>query len=120
MISANDVLQVISEIHQYSILLLELKDSTTLGILHSPREKLNYFKLERKLGRHGRVRLVQNIYDNELSESMLSLSVDEFLQEIEGKKTRHIWLETVEPEHKELAFLSISELKTFLKNSKSY
>jgi len=99
---------------------LELKDSTTLGILHSPREKLNYFKLERKLGRHGRVHLVQKIYDNEVPESTLSLSVEEFLQEIEGKKTRHIWLETVEPERKELAFLSISELKNFLKDSKTY
>ena len=99
---------------------MELKDSTTLGILHSPREKLNYFKLERKLGRHGRVHLVQKIYDDEVPESTLSLSVEEFLQEIEGKKTRHIWLETVEPERKELAFLSISELKNFLKDSKTY
>jgi len=119
MISANDVLQVIGEIHQFSILLLELKDSTTLGILHSPREKLNYFKLERRLGRHGRIHLVQKMYDNEVPESMLSLSVEEFLREIQGKKTRHIWLETVEPERKELAFLSIAELKTFLKNAKS-
>ena len=81
---------------------------------------MNYFKLERKLGRQGRVHFVQKIYENEMPESLLSLSVEEFLREIEGKKTRHIWLETVEPEHKELAFLSISELKTFLKNSKSY
>jgi len=120
MISANDVLQVISEIHQYSILILELKDSTTVGISHSPREKLNYFKLEGRLGRHGRVDLAQKIYDNQVPESILSLSVEEFLREVEGKKTRHIWLETVEPERKELAFLSISELKTFLKNSKSH
>ena len=98
---------------------MELKDSTTLGILHSPREKLNYFKLERRLGRHGRIHLVQKMYDNEVPESMLSLSVEEFLREIQGKKTRHIWLETVEPERKELAFLSIAELKTFLKNAKS-
>jgi hypothetical protein len=120
MISANDVLQVISEIHQYSILLLELKDATTVGISHSPGQRVNYFKLEGRLGRHGRVHLVEGIYDNQVPESMLSLSVEEFLREIEGKKTRHIWLETVEPERKEMAFLSISELKTFLKNSKNH
>jgi hypothetical protein len=45
------------------------------------------------------------------------LSVDEFLQEIEGKKAKHIWLETVVPERKELAFLTIAELKNFLRSS---
>jgi hypothetical protein len=116
MISADDALQVISEIHQYSILLLELKDSATFGILHSPKEKVNYFKLEGKLGRRERADLVQKIYRGEVPESLHSLPVEEFLRDIECKKTRHIWLETVEPERKELAFLSISELKAFLKS----
>ena len=64
--------------------------------------------------------MVEKIYDNQVPESVLSLSVDQFLREVEGKKTRHIWLETVEPERKELAFLSISELQNFLKSSKDH
>lgn len=120
MISANDILQVISEIHQYSMLLLELKDSATFGILHSPKDKVNYFKVEGRLGRRERVDLVQKIYGGKVPESLLSLPVEEFLREIEGKKTRHIWLETVTPERKELAFLSISELKAFLRSWRSH
>jgi hypothetical protein len=120
MISANDVLQVISEIHQYSLLLLELKESGTFGILHSPKDKVNYFKLKGRLGRWERVDLVQEIYGGKVPESLLSLPVEEFLREIEGKKTRHIWLETVEPERRELAFLSISELKAFLRSRKNH
>ena len=120
MISASDVLQVISEIHQYSILILELKDANTMGILHHPDGQVNYFTFEGKLGRQGRSELVQRIYNHKVPESVLSLPVEKFLQEIEGKRTRHIWLETVEPERKELVFISISELKAFLKNSKSH
>jgi hypothetical protein len=51
---------------------------------------------------------------------VLPLTVEQFLQEIEGKKARHIWLETVSPERNELAFLSISELKTFLRSSRNH
>ena len=120
MISANDVLQVISEIHQYSMLLLELKDASTFGILHSPKEKVNYFKFEGSLGRREREDLVQRICRGEMLASVLPLTVEQFLQEIEGKKARHIWLETVSTERKELAFLSISELKTFLRSSRNH
>lgn len=120
MISANDILQVISEIHQYSMLLLELKDSATLGILHAPKEKVNYFKLKGTLGRRERQNLMQLIYSGETPSSLLPLPVDQFLSEIEGKKTRHIWLETVSPERKELAFVSIAELKTFLRSARNH
>ena len=74
MISANDVLQVISEIHQYSMLLLELKDAGTFGILHSPKDNVNYFRLEGKLGRQERVELVQRIYGSNMPESLIAIA----------------------------------------------
>jgi len=116
MISANDVLQIISEIHQFSMLLLELKDANTFGILHSPKDKVNYFRLEGKMGRHERVELVKKVYGGDIPSSLVPLAVEDFLREIEGKKARHIWLETVGPERKEMAFLSVSELKSFLRS----
>lgn len=119
MISMNDALQVINEIHQYSMLILELKDATTLGIWHYPKDRVSYFRLDGKLGRKERVELVQRIYARKMTEQMVPLSVDEFLRGIEGKRARHIWLETLEPERRELAFLSISELKTFLKSGRN-
>jgi hypothetical protein len=119
MISANDALQLISEVHQYSMLLLELKDATTLGIWHYPKDRASYFRSHSKLGRKERAELVQTISARKMSEQLVPLSVDEFLQGVEGKKARHIWLETLEPERRELAFLSIAELKTFLKSARN-
>jgi len=116
MISANDVLQIISEIHQYSMLLVELKDATTLGILHSATDRMTYFKFTEKLRPTERRKVVERIYDGEMPESLKPLAVEEFLREIEGKKARHIWLETGGLERKEHGFLSISELKAFFRN----
>lgn len=115
MISANDVLQIIGEIHQYSMLLVELKDATTFGISCSPSEKLNYFRVDRKLSTTERRELVKKLYSGETPGSLRSLPVEQFLLEIEGKKAKHIWLETRGVERKELGFLSISELKAFFR-----
>jgi hypothetical protein len=113
MISTNDLLQVISEIHQYSILFIELRDATTFGILHSSNEKLSYFRLQGKMEPAERGKLVQTLSSENTPEFLQHLSVEDFLREVEGKKARHIWLETRGKDRKELAFLSIAELKAF-------
>ncbi len=97
------------------MLLLELKDAGTFLILQTPHEKADYFRLKDTLGNHERRHLVQKIANQQIPESLVPLPVDQFLREVEGRKTRHIWLETVRPERKEFAFLSIAELKMFLR-----
>jgi hypothetical protein len=115
MISASDVLHIISEIHQYSMLLMEFKDATTLGILHSADDRMNYFKLTAKLTQTDRSRLVEAIYSGKIPEGVHPLTVEEFLREIEDKKMRHIWLETGRMDRREHGFMSISELKAFFR-----
>jgi hypothetical protein len=116
MISANDVLHIISEMHQFSMLLLELKDATVIGISHDPSGKINYFKCAAKLTAADRSALTQEIYSGRIPDSIRLLPVEELLREIEGKKTRHIWLESVDRDHTELGFLSISELRTYFRS----
>jgi hypothetical protein len=112
MISANDVLQIISEIHQYSMLLIELRNETTLGIMRSSNDKVSYFRVEGKLLGKVRVELVRSLYASETPESLHILTLDQFLQNIEGKMARHIWLESGGTNSREMAFLSIAELKS--------
>jgi hypothetical protein len=116
MISTNDILQLISEIHQYSLLFIEMRDTTTFGILHSSNEKLNYFRFQGKMSSAERANLVQELSSGKAPEFLQHLSVEGFLREVEGKKARHIWLETRGKERKELAFLSIAELKAFFQS----
>jgi hypothetical protein len=116
MISTNDLLQVISEIHQYSILFIELRDATTFGILHSSNEKLSYFRFQRKMRPHERENLVQVLSSGTPPDFLQHLSVEDFLREVEGKKARHIWLETRGKDRRELAFVSIAELKAFFQS----
>jgi hypothetical protein len=115
MISASDVLQIISEIHQYSMLLLELREATTLGISHSGGDRMTYFKLQGRLSQGDRGKLAQAFYSGEVPEGVTPLAVEDFLGQIEGRKAKHIWLETGGKEHREHGFMSISELKTFFR-----
>lgn len=115
MISASDAIQIISEIHQYSMLLVELRDATTLGILHSAGDKMTYFKFQGTLGQAERGKLAETIYSGKIREPVKPLALEEFLLEIEGRKARHIWLETGGAERKEHGFMSISELKAFFR-----
>ena len=111
MISASDVLQILSEIHQFSLILIELKDATTIGISHLPEGKLNCLSVDKALRTSERIRLVNDLYAGKAQNSAASLTMEQFLNAIEGKKPRHIWLETGGTERRELGFMSITELK---------
>jgi hypothetical protein len=115
MISASDVLQILSEVHQYSMILLELMDATTVGISHSADGKLNCFLFEGTLGLNDRKKLVREVSHEHTTELLKHLPVERLLSLIEGKRTKHIWLETRDPERKEMAFVSITELKAYLR-----
>ncbi|MGD0689975.1 MAG: hypothetical protein ABSA50_09430 [Candidatus Bathyarchaeia archaeon] len=115
MISASDLLQILSEIHQYAILLVELREATTLGISHTAGDRMTYFKLQGGLSQGDRSRLADAFYSGKTPENVTPLAVGDFLREIEGKKAKHIWLETGGRERKEHGFMSISELKTFFR-----
>jgi len=115
MISASDVLQILSEIHQFSVILIELKEATTIGIAHLPDGKLTCFSVNIALRSSERIQLVSEIYQGKSPNSAAPLTMEEFLKAIENKKPRHIWLETGDTERKELGFMSIAELKAHLR-----
>jgi hypothetical protein len=113
MISASDVLQIISEIHQYSMLLIELRGNATIGIIRSTNDTMTCFKVNGSPKRAEREALAQKICDGKTPQIVKTLTVEEFLSEVEGQKAKHIWLESVGKDRREHGFLSISELKTF-------
>jgi len=119
MITASDVLNILSEIHQYSMLLVELRDTTILGVTQSSDGKLNYFKTQGTLSPAERRILVDKMYEGEWPATTIHLLVEDFLLEIEGKKPKHIWLETGGADRQELGFMSISELKSHFRNTHS-
>lgn len=116
MITASDVLHILSEIHQYSMLLVELRDTTILGVTQSSDGKLSYFKIQGSLSPTERRILVDKMYEGEWPATTIHLLVEDFLLEIEGKKPKHIWLETGGANRRELGFMSISELKSHFRS----
>jgi len=117
MISANDVLQAISEIHQYSTLLIELKNSNTVVIRHSADGKMSYFKIRGNLKPSERAALARIRPESNEFMGLKSLTIGELFDELDGQRAHHIWLEAMGHEKREHAFLSIAELKTFLRTN---
>jgi len=111
MISASDVLHILSEIHQYSVILIELKDSTTVGISHLADGSLGYFCIKRTLTTEERTEVVNEVCIGKAPVAVDTLTMEQFLSAVEGRKPRHIWLETGEAERREFGFMSIAELK---------
>ena len=58
---------------------------------------------------------MEMIYSGAMPQSVKPLALEEFLRGIEGKKAKHIWLEAGGAERREHGFMSISELKAFLR-----
>ena len=117
MISANDVLQAISEIHQYSMLLIELKNSTTVVIRHSANGTMNYFKLEGGLKSSERHGLAKKTPKDDRFANFRHITIEELMSEVDGQTAKHIWLEAMGVDRREHAFLSITELKAFLRTN---
>ena len=117
MISANDVLQAISEIHQYSMLLIELKNSTTVVIRHSVDGTMSYFKLKGSLKPAERHALARRIPKENQEVNLRHLTIEELIGEVDGQTANHIWLEAKGADRREHGFLSISELKAFLRTN---
>jgi len=117
MISANDVMQAISEIHQYSILLIELKNSTTVLIRHASNGTMSYFKMVGSLTPSERHALARTVTNEDQPSSLRHLTIEELIGEVDGQTAKHIWLEAKGGARKEHGFLSIAELKAFLRTN---
>ena len=115
MISIGDILHIISEIHQYSIILLEMRNGIIYLISRGENDKPRYSRFEGDLQPREKHKLLREARMGELT-AFQQLSVEDFLRQIEGGKTRHIWLETSGAEPKEHVFLTIAELKAFFKS----
>lgn len=116
MISDADLIDIINEVHQYSMIILELREKEVYGIYRTAEGRTNYFRVRAPLDAHPtRRELVETIYSGKPMQFVESISLDQLLSGLGGKRTRHIWLERYGREPSEMAFVSIRELRHYLK-----
>jgi len=116
MISEAEILHIVSEIHQYDVVLMELKDGTIFGIAKGAESTPMYFRTRGTVRAPAdRRALLQNAVESRGGGHVDSVTLDTLLNGLRGMKIRHVWLETrTEPRH-EMAFLDLKELQTFLR-----
>jgi len=116
MISEAEILHIVNEIHQYDLVLIELKDGTIFGIAKGTDSVPIYFRTRRLArGAEERRSLVESATISGRQGDVDSVTLDTLLNGLRGMKTRHVWLERrTEPCH-EMAFLNLKELEAFLR-----
>ena len=119
MISEAEIFQIINEIHQYDVILMELKDRTIFGIVKGTESRPMYFRT-RAAARTAEERraLLQGVTEPGGGGHVDPITLESLLDGLRGMKTRHVWLERrTQPSH-EMAFLNLKELESFLRRHK--
>lgn len=119
MISEAEILHIINEIHQYDVILIELKDRTVFGIGKGIESAPIYFRTTTaaRTAEERRV-LSDDIAGSGHGGHVDPVTLETLLNGLRGMKTRHVWLEMrTDPRH-EIAFLNLKELETFLRRQK--
>jgi len=116
MISEAEILQVVNEIHQYDLILMELKDGTIFGIAKGMDSLPTYFRTRRAARTADERRaFLESVVTSGGGGHVDSVTLDTLLNGLRGMRARHVWLERrTEPRH-EMAFLNLKELEVFLR-----
>jgi len=116
MISEAEILHIVSEIHQYDVVLMELKDGTIFGIAKRDESGPTFFRA-RNVARSPEERreFLATVKDAREEGHVDSVTLDTLLNGLRGMKTRHVWLERRTEPRCEMAFLNLRELQSFLR-----
>jgi hypothetical protein len=116
MISEVEILHIVNEIHQYDVVLMELRDGTVFGVAKGGESTPMYFRT-RIAARSADERrmLLETVMGSRDEGHVDAVTLETLLNGLRGMKTRHVWLERrTEPRH-EMAFLNLKELGVFLR-----
>jgi hypothetical protein len=115
MISEAEILHIISEIHQYDVILVELRDGTVFGIVKGIQSAPEYFQA-RAAARttEDRKALLEALRESRPETHVDQITLETLLNGLRGMKTRHVWLERATKPRHEMVFLTLRELASFL------
>ncbi len=116
MISEAEILNIISEVHQYDIVLVELRDGTAFGILKGAHGRPRYFRMKTTAhtSRERRA-IIDALVSSESGHFVDDVALETLLNGLRGMKPRRVWLERRNDPAHEMAFLSLRELEAYLR-----
>jgi hypothetical protein len=116
MISEAEILLIVNEIHQYDVVLMELRDGTVFGIAQGHESTPTYFRTRRAARTPEQRRtLLESVTESHERGNVDIVTLETMLNGLRGMKTRHVWLERRTEPRYEMAFLNLKELGVFLR-----
>jgi len=120
MINEADVLSVINTVHAGTMVLFQLKDMAVYGLYKKEHHQIVYFKVAGEtVKKSSPMNFIEGIYSNVVRDSLGHLSFDQLMTGLKEKRTRSIWLYKHNGEPVERAFVSVKELRSFLRNHRT-
>jgi hypothetical protein len=116
MISEAEILLIVSEIHQYDVVLMELRDGTVFGIAKARDSAPTYFRTAKAARTADERRtLLESVTEPQTKGHVDTVTLETMLNGLKGMRTRHVWLEKRTEPRCEMAFLNLKELGAFLR-----
>jgi hypothetical protein len=116
MISEAEILHIVNEIHQYDVVLMELRDGTMFGIAQGTESIPVYFRTRRAARTTDERRmLLQTVTGSQGKGHVDIVTLETILNGLRGMKIRNVWLERRAEPRYEMAFLNLKELEVFLR-----
>lgn len=116
MISEGEILHIISEVHQYDTVLVELRDGSAFGILKTTNGKPRYFQTRmRTHTRNERRSIVDALVSSDSEHLVHDVTLETLLSGLRGMKARRVWLERKNEPPREMVFLTLKEIQTYLR-----
>jgi hypothetical protein len=116
MISEVEILHIVNEIHQYDVVLMELRDGTVFGIAKGSESMPTYFRTRRAAHTGDERRaLLQIVTGTQSVGHVDAVTLETMLNGLRGMKIRNVWLERRAEPRYEMAFLNLKELEVFLR-----
>jgi hypothetical protein len=118
MIEETEIAGIINKIHPFTLILFWMHDRSVYGIYKLGHGHIAYLKLPHAIAAKGsKQELLHHIHVEGSHHHPESLSIDEFVAGIKRTRVRKIWLTSKGDKNFDVAFLTLKELKDFLRST---
>jgi len=118
MIEETEIAGIVNQIHPFTLLLFWMRDKTVYGIYKLAHGHVAYFKVQPEIAnKSSREELLKHIHVEGDHPHPENLSFDQLVAGMKGSRVRKAWLTSRKGRHLDAVFLTIKELRDFLRST---
>ena len=118
MIEETEIAGIVNQIHPFTLLLFWMRDKTVYGIYKLAHGHVAYFKVPPQIAsKSSREELLKHIHVEGDHPHPENLTFDQLVTGMKGSRVRKVWLTSRKGTHLDAVFLTLKELRDFLRST---